>query len=258
MDFWLIQDGRKCGPLRDYEVRERIERGELTRKDRVWFEGQDSWVALGDLDLFARSFEEEKPKEVTAPPPLPNRPRPFVRFWARWFDFHLYAVLVFGSMQLLGLNLRGALESPMFMVTWLLPWLLLEAGSVHLWRTTPGKWFLAVEVQKPGGIRLALGEALLRAVRVYILGLGMMLWIFPALAQGFGLWYTLRFGEAPWDRLANNEARVGAQTGPKIVAFVLLFFALIMLWGMIMGPTSEEIFEELLRQIREKYPGLYE
>lgn len=252
MDLWLIQTGTKTGPFRDYEIRERIERGELTRDDLVWHEGRDGWVALGELDLFFPSFEEPEAASAVQPPPLPNRPRPFLRFWARWFDFHLYGVLVFGTMHLLGTDLRAAVNSPMFLVTWLLPWLVLEAIALHLWMTTPGKWLLAVEVRKLGGDRLSVGEALLRTFRVYVLGMGMMLWIFPLIGQAFGLWYTLRHGEAAWDRLAGNETRIGIQTGPKIVAFILLFFALMMLWGSIMQPVSEDLLEEMLRRFRER------
>ena len=258
MDFWLIQEGGKTGPFRDYEIRERIEEGELARDDKVWHEGADGWVSLGDLDLFRSSFEDPEEAVVVEPPPLPNRPRPIIRFWARWFDFHLYGALVFGAMHVFEVDLRAALESPMFHVTWLLPWLMLEAIALHLWKTTPGKWLLAIEVQKPGGERLILGEALLRGFRVYVLGLGMMLWIFPLIGQAFGLWYTLRFGESAWDRLAGNEARVGKQTGPRVAAFILLFLTVMMLWAALTHAVSEELFEEMLKQIREQHPGLFE
>ena len=125
-------------------------------------------------------------------------------------------------------------------------------------RTTPGKWFLETEVQKPGGGHLALPNALVRSFRVYVLGLGMMLWIFPFIGQAFGLWYTRRFGEAPWDRLGGNETRVGKQSGPKIAAFILLFLTVMMLWSVFMGPVSEEMVEEILKQMREQYPHLFE
>ena len=51
MILWIIQDGKKSGPLEDYEVREMIREGKVSRDTRVWHEGADGWLSASDLGV---------------------------------------------------------------------------------------------------------------------------------------------------------------------------------------------------------------
>jgi uncharacterized RDD family membrane protein YckC len=257
MELWVIQEGEKTGPFNDYEVRDRIESGELGPETRVWHEGAAGWTRLAEVDIFRSEFEgreEESLPTGLAPPPLPNPPRPFLRFMARWFDFFLYVLVVFSAMRLLGFDLAAALMSPMFVALHLGPWVALEAIAVHLWGTTPGKWLLGFRVQRPDGSRLGLAASILRAFRVFVLGMGMNMSFFVLIAHGFGIWFLLRFGEAAWDRMGGCETRQLGLRVTGIVGFVVGGFVMMMVLGAVLQPASIEIEKEM----REMYPRLFE
>ena len=46
MEIWLIEDKQRTGPFQDYEVRERIERGEVTGETMAWHKDQQDWLPL--------------------------------------------------------------------------------------------------------------------------------------------------------------------------------------------------------------------
>lgn len=257
MDFWIIQRGEKAGPFNDYEIRDRIESGELGPETRVWYEGADGWIRIPEVEIFRTEFERVEELSVSssvAPPPLPNPPRPFLRFMARWFDFFLYTLLIFGVMRVLGFDIAAALMSPMFVTLHLMPWVVLEAIAVHLWKTTPGKWLMGFRVQGPDGEVMGLSASVLRAFRVFVLGMGMNLSFLVLIAHGFGIWFLLRFGVAPWDRMGGSEARHIGLTPPRIAAFVVGFFVILMALGVVLEPASLVMEEEL----RKLYPQLFE
>ena len=70
MEIWLIINGKRSGPYPDYEIRSRIEHGEITSEEIVWHEGLAEWTPIGELELFRNSLEKQAPTSV--PPPLPK------------------------------------------------------------------------------------------------------------------------------------------------------------------------------------------
>ena len=49
MQYWLIEDGEKKGPLEDYEVRDMIRKGKVTGESKIWHEGADGWVSASEV-----------------------------------------------------------------------------------------------------------------------------------------------------------------------------------------------------------------
>src|SRR5687768_13886404 len=101
MDIWIIRNGEKYGPIPDYDVRRKIEAGDLTADTPAWHEGLPAWVPIRMIPLFENEFNAPPPvapEPVTAaptrpivPPPIPEKPKLIRRFWARWLDIFLYA-----------------------------------------------------------------------------------------------------------------------------------------------------------------------
>ena len=142
MELWIIEDGEKRGPFQSYEVRGRIESGELSGDELAWHQDRDNWVPLRDLDVFRGEFEaepeaEEKEEEPVVIPEGP--PQPFLRFLARWFDIFLYVALVYLLLWVTGQNIMEAMVSVWFRRIWFIPYIILDSLFVHLWKTTPGK-----------------------------------------------------------------------------------------------------------------------
>src|SRR6478736_6791695 len=99
MDIWIIRDGEKIGPLHDYEIRRKIESGELPATTPAWHEGLGDWRPLDKIEIFSREFEQETVQQSPDAPPaaesagspdLPVKTFFLRRFWARWFDLTLY------------------------------------------------------------------------------------------------------------------------------------------------------------------------
>ncbi|MDA0767299.1 MAG: RDD family protein [Verrucomicrobia bacterium] len=243
MEIWLIEGGEKTGPFQSYLIRERIGRGELDGGEMAWHESSPDWVPLREVAMFRTEFHEEE-VEVEVPPPIPARPRPLVRFWARWFDFQLNVVVVFGLMRVLGLDIAEAMISPVFMLTYLLPGVLLEAIAIHQWGTTPGKGLLGARVQLRDGARLELGRAVVRSFRVHVLGMGMFIFPFPLICHALSLWFLMKMRCTFWDRVGGSEVRVRKVGEGRIVVFVVLFLGLGSALMLLLTPSLEELMKE--------------
>lgn len=240
MEFWIVEDGEKRGPLQSYEVRERIQRGDLDGSELAWHGELDEWRALKEMDVFRSEFEEPEPEpqEVEAPPLPEPAPQPFLRFWARWFDVFLYMAVIFGVLWVTGQDITEAILTPVFRGLWFLPYLILEALSMHYYKTTPGKFLLGLRVVTADEQALSLGAALLRSLRVFILGMGVFYWpwLLPIVCHALCCWYTFKHGQAPWDILAGTKVRSAGIFLFPVLLFVLAFMVILIFLAVLVLP----------------------
>ncbi len=187
MEFWIVIDGEKEGPLLDFELRSRIRAGEIDPEQKVWFVELEEWTAIGEVEVFRAEFqapvqtedtvegylagleEEELAREqssVPKPPPIPVEIYLWRRFGARWFDYMAYMAVFLMGVVFFEVDLKGLQQRSFFPVVLVLPWIFLEALALHLWGTTPGKWLVGLQVRGPDSQKLGAGAALLRTVRV--------------------------------------------------------------------------------------------
>ena len=253
MEVWIFEQGEKRGPYQTYEIRERIERGELGGEEQAWHRDQEGWGMLREMDVFRSEFEKApRPLPQSLPPPLPPQPYPVLRLLARWFDVCLYLLFVFGLVQLIGLNLYTALGGS-FRALYFLPFVCLEAVFIHLAKTTPGKFLLGIRVVTPDERAVSLQVSLVRSLRAFIVGLGLMFDpLLTLMCHVFCIWYLVRFREAPWDTTAKTRIRV---TGPllfPVLLFIMLFVIIIVLLSLVMMPFFFEAWE----LVREQMAGL--
>ena len=218
MILWIIQDGEKLGPLEDYEVREMIREGKVHWDTRVWHEGADSWLSACDLGVLASEFKASEEEQET----IQVRPAPF-RAWprlgARVIDFLLYrSILHFFSIAC-GVNLWNRVESSGWVVIGIvLPVILMEAAMVGSLGFTPGKWLLGLRVETLGGQRLSTGQALVRSMRVWVLGMGMFLFLMMIIGCSMSLWFGKKKGGMLWDLQGGFQVK-GRQLTPKRIAW---------------------------------------
>lgn len=186
MDIWIIRDGEKFGPLHDYEVRRKIEDGELPADTPAWHEGLGAWRPLNQIDIFTREFEIAATAREPAPefpeiPPLPGSPLPpplpvttfyLRRFWARWLDLTLYSGIWWIAMWAARQDIEAALQNEWILLLHYVPWFVIEPLLLHYLGTTPGKWLLNLHVVNPDGSRLDLPAAIRRSLRVMFIGVG--------------------------------------------------------------------------------------
>ena len=254
MDFWLIRNGEKSGPLPDYEIRSKIESGELGPDDPAWSEGMPGWMPLKSIALFSEFFDRpieavETPPPGEAPPPLPDPPAVYRRFWARWFDLFVYGALWWLAMWSSGNDLKALLVSPWLLVLHLVPWFLMETMMIHHFGATPGKALLGLSVVNLDGSRLSYGQSLRRAFRVMFAGIGFGLTLISPICQLMS-WFTVRrIGCTLWDRAGGHRVKVMPLSGVKVSALVLGLFVALQVEGSVLAPV-------VLEMMAKDYPEL--
>jgi len=189
----------------------------------------------------------EKPA-ATSGPKHEKEIRPFVRFWARMFDYTLVSVVVFlvsdvsfarptpdesfADMmsryleQMQTPEARALARTQFFS---LVGWHLVETVLIHLFGTTPGKALLGIRIAASDGSRVPMLRSLGRSFYVYVLGAGFYQVPFILIGMTFSFFRLMATGKCLWDqhldiRVENPKpglARIGLVIGAFMVLFIL-------------------------------------
>lgn len=253
MVFWIVREGKKAGPFEDYEVREMIRAGEVGKDTKVWYEGAESWQVASEVDLLAGEFYE-KPKKVEEPEEIKREPfLAWRRFGARFFDSFLYSLLVTVVARLAHVPLlpaEGEVPSPWFIVGTVLPAVLIEAAMVGSIGWTPGKWLLGMRVENLDGRSLTTGQAFIRSLRVWILGMGMRQPILMLLGHILSLWMGLKKGVLLWDWQSGFEVRAKPLDAKMITVYFVSFLAMIVASFWLVWPELQPALEEMVIPVK--------
>lgn len=260
MDIWIIRDGEKTGPVHDFEIRRKIEAGELPPTTPAWHEGLDSWKPLVEIDLFTREFQRPIPPPLpatqfpgqadapTAPPQTTYYQR---RFWARWLDLSLYSGVWWLGMWAAGQDIEAAILNPWVMFFQYVPWFALEALLLHKFATTPGKWLLGLRVVNKDDSVLDLASSIRRSLRVLFTGIGFGWSILSLFCQALSLFTAKRLGSALWDYTGGHQVTAGALKPLRLVGLIVLFAMALQLQMVVISPY-------LFKLAGEKYPAFKE
>jgi uncharacterized RDD family membrane protein YckC len=267
MDIWIIRDGEKVGPLHDYEIRRKIEDGELPATTPAWHEGLGEWRPLDKIEIFSREFElvAEKPSpyappstESATPPPLPVKTYYIRRFWARWFDLTLYAGLWWLGMWFARQDIAAALTNGWIIFLHFVPWFAIETLLLHYTGTTPGKWLLGLKVANLDGTRLNLSAATRRSLQVLCIGIGFGYNVLAVFCQMLSLVTAKRLGTPLWDYLGGHQVTAGPLRPLRIVTLVVLFYCALQLQAVVVSPymfdMAGESMPEWMKKELEKNP----
>ncbi len=267
MDIWIIQNGEKTGPIHDFEVRRKIEAGELPANTPAWHEGLAAWRPLVEIDLFSREFErpiesheeagasfgDDPQADPDSPPPLPAQPHLIRRFWARWFDLYLFAGVWWIAMWAAGRNIGETLNNPWIILFQYIPWFVLETVLLHRFGTTPGKWLLGLRVVNDNGSLLGLNEAIRRSGRVLFLGIGFGWGVLALICQIMAFFTTKRLGRPLWDH-AGGHRLVAAPLSPlRLASYVIGLFAALQLQLIVVAPHVMESMHKTFPALREHF-----
>jgi uncharacterized RDD family membrane protein YckC len=254
MILWIIQDGKKTGPLEDYEIREMIREGKVNRDTRVWHEGADGWLSACDLGVLASEFKvvERDDQEVIQIRPAPFRAWP--RLGSRVIDYLIYrSILHFFSIAC-GVNLWDPVNSSGWVVIGIvLPVILMEAAMVGSLGFTPGKWLLGLRVETLGGQRLSTAQAFVRSMRVWVLGMGMFLPLMMVMGLCMSLWFGKKKGGMLWDLQSGFQVK-GEQLTPKritwfwVILVVIISINVLPYLSEILAGDEQALQEKLLRK----------
>jgi uncharacterized RDD family membrane protein YckC len=251
MDIWLIRDGEKTGPVPDYEIRKRIESGDITAETHVWHHGLDGWTAISQVPLYRNHFdradaltEKSVSEPVIAPgsdllaPAPPPAPPPGVmrRFWARWLDLQLYSAFWWLSIWAAGRDVESIYGNPWLIHSIYVPWFVIETLLIHRFATTPGKWLLGIRVLNDDGSHLNLAAATWRSMRVLTIGIGLGWPILSLFCQAISLVTTRRFGKPVWDQFGGHRCTASPLKAWRILATITGFYLAMHLQMAVIAP----------------------
>lgn len=270
MDIWIIRDGEKSGPIHDFEVRRKIENGELAPSTPAWHEGLSSWKPLAEIDLFTREFElAETAPPPSEPTPLPSENSPENhhptspnrvpktcygrRFLARWFDLTFYSGLWWIGMWAAKQDIQAALFNPWIMFFHYIPWFALETLLIHRWGTTPGKWLLSLDVTNRDGSRLDLAAATRRSVRILFTGVGFGWGLLAVFCQALSLFTAKRLGSPLWDHSGGHTVNPGQLRPRRVASWVFLLMIALQLQVIVISPYLFEMAGDSFPALKAEY-----
>ena len=264
MDIWLIRSGVKTGPFPDYEIRRKVERGELDADARIWYDGLAEWTEISKVDLFKDEFNERAAEPPALPPEYLERAQSAAktaavvkprhlgrRFWARWMDLTLYSALWWIGMYLAGRDIGSAIRNPWLLLPMYIPWFVLEAWLLHRFGRTPGKWLMGLRVTNEDGSELALKASVWRSLRVMVTGVGFGWGILSVLCQAMSWFTARRIGKPIWDFLGNHKVSADPLNPFKIAALVIGFMVAANLQMAVRGPHEREVIIEMFPQMEK-------
>ena len=272
MEFWIVSKGEKEGPMLDFDLRSRIRSGEVKAEQKVWYSDLEEWTPIGEVELFANEFEVttvteenvegylaklDKEEAVTpTPPPVPTELHLWRRFGARWFDYMAYMAVFFVLVLVFSLDFIGMRQSMLFPFVFVLPWIFLEAVSLHFWGTTPGKWLAGLQVRGPTREKLTAGASMLRTMRVMILGMGFGQPILREICQGLAFWFATKKKVVLWDTPVGSRLERLPDTPLKWVGFgvgMVVFLTIIMVafYQIELSQMSPEELQERNERIQQ-------
>ncbi len=299
MDIYWIKDKRQCGPSTVPDVISLLQVGELAPDTLGWHAGCPGWVPMRELPALADFLhqkdeagqEEQDLPAIPTPPadtqetpaapqldqatapeaadsnPSADReasprvylPSPVARLLARFVDCALYTLLYSSVIAMRGIPYDASLLLTLNPLLWM-PMLVLEAWMLSTWGTTPGKALMGIRVTTFGNVpRLNFLRALLRALMVFTLGLGLMISQLLPIMLAFEFWMLRRRGITPWD--ARNSTlptqKFPATPSRYTLSVVILYVSLILFFNC-MKPWLPGMVDDIGRDQPEMAAALRE
>jgi uncharacterized RDD family membrane protein YckC len=173
-------------------------------------------------------------------------PRPWSRFWARWFDFSLWLLIVALSLKPFHVGFdRFLLEMPV-QVAALLLMLAAEAACLAAAGTTPGKALLGLRVVAAHGGPVPYRAALARSALVFAAGNALysvvcvFAWMFHYVALA-------KRGAPFWDRLLGTGVVAMPFDPRRVVIFAGLFLAIQFALQAAVGEETRVVLERIMQ-----------
>ena len=253
MEIFLHIDNQKVGPLTIHEVREKLRSEQITPDTKAWVKGMKQWQPLrelaplqesveiriadaGDEEIAISEAERSILSEQTSAQST-EKPRPWLRFWARFADTPLlmasgilFMNYVIGP-EILEAMILNTVPRPdwiyvvLFFAGMAASWVLTETLLLTLIGTTPGKWCLNIRIVKGNGERLSFTDALRRSLVVFVLGMGFN-YIFSQIICHVHAYLTLtNQGKTYWDKKQNLTVTHHPVSPMGIIRCILFLFA---------------------------------
>lgn len=250
--FFVARISGQDGPLSIEQIRAGLRSGRYKLTDLSWSEAAaGEWLPLGErpefkLDAVApvAAVDNEPAAAPAAAPRLVELRLPtgldqpldadrlelarrasiaWRRFLARNFDLSCCAALLLLLQPVYPqlLELQRDVLALIAIALW--PWL--EAPLIASFGTTPGKALLRLQVRLADGSRIGAQLALMRAIRVWVRGVGLGLPLINLLASMLAFNRFTRFGITSWDQDCGTRVEALPISQLRLGIIVSIFFA---------------------------------
>lgn len=294
MYIYWIEDGKRRGPSTVSDFISLLETGEITADTLCWHSGCSAWAPARELPALVAYFQQENEKEQSdkdsatpaetscasrqdavseAANSTPSQqilhrtslylPHPADRLMARLADCSLYAVIVTGVCYLFHVPYSPYLQ-PGSLLFWL-PMALLEALSIHLRLSTPGKAFFGIMLFTPAH-RISLPRAFVRSFLALILGMGCMQPLLALFTLPLTLYSLKKRRLTSWDLYTGvipAQMRPGRNSFLRIWLFIIVLLVNMQLCSYFMQPWLPDMLSELqsywpeaAEMLRQQLPSL--
>jgi uncharacterized RDD family membrane protein YckC len=252
MEFHLSIAGERSGPHTQFYVIEGIREGRLKGDELLWHVGMPDWQPLRTVREFEGFWpvSEETRLQAEAARNVAraelDRPRPWMRFWARIFDYTWYSLLLrFVLSPWLSTVPQDLSDlSPTVHIINALALLLyvpLEAWMLARFGSTPGRALLLVQVRRLDGGLPVFGQALRRSFQVCIKAMALGL---PIISLVTMIWARLRLlqrGATPWDEANETRVEHGEPEPWRYLIVIAVIVSMAVLDMIALGQIAEEM-----------------
>lgn len=195
MAEWYYDDGgQQRGPVARQRIEDLLADGTLEPATLVWTEGMPEWQAAESIPglVVANASTTSAtagagPLSPYAPPaaapasagdvdwsgyvPSGSQVRPWVRYWARNFDFVLFSVVFGAAIGVFSPDLT-MINDTLFGIILLFAYNFAEPAMLSIFGTTPFKALLRIRVRNADGTKLSYPQGLRRTISVWVNGQG--------------------------------------------------------------------------------------
>ena len=179
-----------------------------------------------NLAVFAVGFSA-----LPQPASQASRPRPWIRYWARFVDGILAGIALSLIAAIFGVD-TAHWNSFAFGWLVLVLWIPFEAAFISSCGTTPGKWLFNIRMSKDDRSCLTFQEALGRAVAVLVRGQGFGIPLLSIFTQIAACRTLNRREVTSWDSQYGVVVKHEAIGAGRILGIVLTLFVLLALIGL--------------------------
>ena len=179
MELWHYNDsGEQRGPVTAEEIKSLIARRKILADTLVWCDGMADWKPANSISEFQLSpyappaFDSVTETDWSGYVTSGSQVRPWVRYWARTFDFLLFAV-IFGAVGVVIWPEFEEMNDTLLGIVLLLSYNFVEPMMVAAVGTTPFKALLRVRVRNNDGSNLTFQQTLRRTFSVWLRGQGL-------------------------------------------------------------------------------------
>ena len=228
-------DSSKQGPFSHSDLREMLQKGQITQDTQVWNSSIDTWIPLGELEHFDLATADAPPEgQIFHKDKIYDREtdhstvrrRPWVRFWARMLDYSLFALLLVMIPSLF--FVAGSL---FFILVVLFIWIFIESILLSTWGTTPGKWFFKITIRTQEGNKLPFSFALRRSLSVWWLGLAAGIPIICLITLIIAAVKLSQTGKTSWDKRGDYSISHGDIAPIRTIIAILYFLCYFVIMG---------------------------